>query len=572
MLFAAALGALVGSFPAAASARSCDAARMLPVLRALDRNAAIELAAPRAAGKVPTPFGPPQSAPAHCEILARLEQRLGANGQHYAIRFHLRLPDAWNKRFFFQGGGGIDGDVGDALGLLAQNQPGNALSLGYAVVSQDSGHDNALNNDPARQGAATFGWDARARHNYGFAALGIVATAAKALIRAYYGMAPRYSYFVGGSKGGQEAFMVTQRFPAQFDGVVAGFPGFRLATAALAEVWDSQSFAQVSRQVGFVDADGLPLLGKSFSDSDLALAAGAILSACDALDGTVDGIIDNFTQCTDRIVLPRLSAVTCTAAKNANCLSATQVDALEKVFGGPRGRDGRPLYASWPWDAGIGGVAAHGYFHGWRDWKIGSWDSTRNNAFNILLAGGTVSAIFISPPVPVRADPQSLTRYMLKASVEANDAASRVKWGGLRESAVDFMNADSTDLSAFAGHGGKLLVYQGVSDPVFSINDTIAWWRAVDRREKGAADNFVRLFAVPGMNHGGGGPSTDRFDAFGAVVNWVERGHPPDRLVANAGPDTLWPGRTRLLCPYPQQPRRDGRDIERATSFHCITP
>jgi feruloyl esterase len=367
--------------------------------------------------------------------------------------------------------------------------------------------------------------------------------------------------------------MAAQRFPQMFDGVVAGFPGFRLATAgAVAEVWDTQAFAEVSRQAGALDGDGLPLLGKSFTDADLALASEAVLAACDALDGTVDGMIEDFPHCDDAKVYPRLAAITCAGAKQENCLSALQVAALKKVYGGARTRDGRPLYASWPWDAGLGGAAPNGYFHGWRDWKIGGWDAPRNTAINIVLAGGAVSAIFVSPPTDVAANPAALTRYMLGASVDANDAASKAKWGAFHESSVDFMNADATDLSAFAGHGGKLLVYHGVSDPVFSINDTIAWWQAVDRRERGRSGRFLRLFAVPGMNHGGGGPSTDQFDAFGALVNWVEKGVAPDSMVATARPGTNWPGRTRLLCPYPQQPRRQGGDGEHADSFHCTTP
>ena len=119
---------------------------------------------------------------------------------------------------------------------------------------------------------------------------------------------------------------------------------------------------------------------------------------------------------------------------------------------------------------------------------------------------------------------------------------------------------------------GRLLIYHGVSDPVFSIKDLIAWHGRVDRFEHGHANRFLRIYAVPGMNHGGGGPATDQFDAFGALVAWRENGIAPEALVATAGPATPWPGRTRLLCPYPAQPRRTGSDIESASSFHCAMP
>ena len=138
------------------------------------------------------------------------------------------------------------------------------------------------------------------------------------------------------------------------------------------------------------------------------------------------------------------------------------------------------------------------------------------------------------------------------------------------QSALEFMRADSTDLSAFKKRGGRLLIAHGVSDPVFSILDTIDWWQAVDKRNSGRATEFVRVFAVPGMNHCAGGPATDQFDAFGALVNWVERGIAPDRIVATAGMATPWPGRTRPLCAFPKQARYSGTSsLEDAANFVC---
>jgi feruloyl esterase len=239
------------------------------------------------------------------------------------------------------------------------------------------------------------------------------------------------------------------------------------------------------------------------------------------------------------------------------------------VYDGARDRKGKLLYATWPWDAGIGGQAPGGYFSGWRAWKLGDYNATVNNAINVTLAVGTISAVFTSPPTPIASDPTSQMRYALGLDVTASEAASRVKWGPYNESSVDFMNAVATDLTSFTSHGGKLLVYHGVSDPVFSINDTIAWLHAVDRKEKGKASRFVRLFAVPGMNHGGGGPSTDQADFFSALVNWTEHGTVPESLVATAGPGTNWPGRTRLLCASPRIGRYVGGDVEKASSFAC---
>jgi feruloyl esterase len=156
---------------------------------------------------------------------------------------------------------------------------------------------------------------------------------------------------------------------------------------------------------------------------------------------------------------------------------------------------------------------------------------------------------------------------------EKDPAKLEAKSGEYTEPVSAFMMASSTDLSAFKAHGGKLVIVQGVSDPVFSIQDTIRWWNAVNRNNNSNASDFVRLFAVPGMNHCGGGPSTDQFDAFSAMVNWVEKSSAPDKIVATAGAASPWPGRTRPLCVYPQQSRYQGTgSIEDAASFTCRLP
>src|SRR5437588_10154718 len=134
--------------------------------------------------------------PEHCEVLGKINERTGMYSQHYAIRFHLRLPGAWNGGFFFEGGGGSNGNLGNALGNLQGQQRSNALTLGYAVVSQDAGHDNATNTDPARNGASAFGFDPQARRDLGYNSYDQVSQAAKTLIRVYYGRPVSKSYFV----------------------------------------------------------------------------------------------------------------------------------------------------------------------------------------------------------------------------------------------------------------------------------------------------------------------------------------------------------------------------------------
>ncbi len=256
--------------------------------------------------------------------------------------------------------------------------------------------------------------------------------------------------------------------------------------------------------------------------------------------------------------------------RTPTCLHPAQVAALRKVHDGAKDRGGAALYSDWPWDAGLGGRTPTGFQQGWRGWKLG--DYARNDSRAVLLGGSSASAVFTSPPTPVADDPAALTRYVLGVDVPRNARKVRVKWGKFNESAADFMNADAVDLRRFTARGGKILIFHGVSDPVFSINDTIAWLKRVDARESGHADRFVRLFAVPGMGHGGGGPAADQIDAFSALVAWREQGAAPASLVGTARANTPWPGRTRLLCPFPQQPRRTGDDIESVASFRCVTP
>jgi Tannase and feruloyl esterase len=493
--------------------------------------------------------------PAHCEILGVLHERVGAFGQHYAIRFHVRLPASWNQRFFFQGGGGTNGDIGNALGVLGIDVA-PALAQGYAVVSQDSGHDNATNRDVARGGLTAFGFDAQARADYGHASLLPVSQAAKALIAAYYGEKPRFSYFAGCSKGGAEGMAAAQHYPEEFNGVLASAPGFSLPRAAVAQAWDVQSLA------GATELTTPSSLAHAFSDADLALASRAVLAACDADDGLADGIVGAFEQCSRKKVHPELSRLQCSRDKTTDCLSAAQIAALERVYAGPVDARGRALYADWPWDAGLASP-------GWRFWKLGSADGAMP-ALNITLGGASLASVFTTPPTLLRDDPEAQLDFVRHFDFGRDASKIYVTSAQFPRSAWDDIAARSSDLAGFKSRAGKMLVPHGVSDPVFSINDTLAWYREVDRRTRGAAARFVRVFPVPGMAHCGGGLATDRYDAFGALVSWVERGTPPDRIIARAAPGTPWPGRERPLCPYPKVARYRGTGSrEVADSFVC---
>ncbi len=500
--------------------------------------------------------------PEHCELIASMQQRQGVFGQPFAIRFHLRLPSRWNGRFYFQGGGGSNGNLGDALG----SYPGAAapaLSQGFAVVSQDSGHDNAVNNDAAHAGTLVFGFDAQARANYGHASLPLVARAARAAVARYYGAQPRHSYFVGCSKGGAEALALAERYPELFDGVLAGAPAMSLPRAAVAEAWDTQAVAQAFR-ASQRDTLRAANLHQAFSDADLALVRSAVLEACDNGDGLKDGMVGNFGRCTTARVRPALASRQCRGAGSIGCLNAGQVDALVRIMDGAHDSAGRPLYSSWPWDAGIASA-------GWRSWKMGAAGG-QPQSLNVLLGGASLASVFTTPPTVLPADADALLQFLLAFDFDHDAPKIYAVSTDFPASAWAEISARSADLDGFRKRRGKLIVYHGVSDPVFSINDTVDWWLQVDRRYRGKADQFVRLFAVPGMNHCGGGEATDRFDALASLMRWVEQGEAPGHIIAQAGPQTPWPGRSRPLCPYPAVARYRGRgDTEQADSFSCST-
>jgi len=510
--------------------------------------------------QVSIPMGPPAALPAHCELTGIMQERIGVDGQHYAIRFHMRLPLNWNGKFFFEGGGGTEGELGGAIGSTAPGMP-SAVAQGYAVVSEDSGHSNATNNVPTRGGAVAFGFDPQARANYGGASLKPVAEAAKAVIRAYYGRPAERSYFVGCSKGGEEGMFLAQRFPDEFDGIVAGAPGFSLPRAAVAEAWDTQAFGSLVAPTGATTFDA-KLLPASFSEAHFRTVREAILAACDADDGAQDGITAAFQSCTWPRVEKELKRRNCSTSKTDSCLSDAQINALGRVHGGAKNSNGKSLYSDWPIDAGMGS-------DGWRIWKIGP-ATGGFPGINVAMGAPALAAIFTTPPTALNADPKSALDYALGFDFDRDAPKIYATQAPFEHSAWDDISARSPHLEKFHARGGKMVVYQGASDPVFSLNDTLDWYREVEKINNRSAADFVRVFPVPGMAHCAGGPATDQFDALGALVDWVEKGSAPDHIIAKAGANTRWPGRTRPLCPYPETAHYKGSgSLEDATNFVC---
>ena len=501
--------------------------------------------------------------PAHCLVTGLINPRSGTEGRPYAIGFEMRLPQGWNKRFLHQVNGGNDGVVKPALGDLGVLST-DALSRGFAVISSDSGHngEDPVNNAYGLARGNAFGLDPQARRDYGYSANGAVWPVAQALIERHYGEKPQRNYMAGCSNGGRHGMVAASRFAERYDGILAGAPGFNLPKAAVQHAWDIQSWK-------LVDAD----IRRAFSPADMKLVADSVVARCDGLDLLVDGMVGDIKRCQSVF---RLADLQCTGAKTASCLSAVQVQALNQSLAGPRNSRGEALYADWPFDAGMGAA-------GWRTWKLESsvppWD---RNPIIATMGAGSLAYVFSTPPVRAPGTPAALVDYLARYDFDRDAPKIYATDAAFTESAMAVMSPpDAADprLTAFAKRGGKLLVYHGASDPVFSVNDTTQW---VERLQHNlglqAAGAVARVFVVPGMGHCQGGPATDQFDALGALMSWVEQGKPPERMDARTQPankelPAVWSAqRARPLCPWPQVARYAGGDVEAAASFRCAAP
>ena len=506
----------------------------------------------------------PYPMPAHCKVSGKMNERTGVDGKPYAIGFEMRLPVNWSGRFLLQANGGADGVVQPAYGnVVSGGATTNALMQGFAVLSSDAGHTMESGPAVGLVGGNLFGMDPQARLDYGYAANGALAPMAKQLIATHYGQAPKTSYMMGCSNGGRHAMVAASRYADHFDGLIAGNPGFNLPKAAVQHAWDIQAFSAVN-----------PDIKAAFPPADMKLVADKVLEKCDALDGLADGMVNNLPACQKAFDLKTLQ---CSGDKTAQCLSQPQVTALQKVFAGPVNSKGEVLYSDWPWDAGVG--ASQIGFGSWRAWKLQG--PIAGLPIIGVLGGGSVAYTFSTPPKPVAGNPPALIKSLLDYNFDTDAATIYATSGAFKESSVQFMTPpNAADLSKFKAKGGKLIVYHGTSDPVFSFNDTRNWYEALNRHHAGNAGSFARLFPVPGMNHCQGGPTTEQFDMLSAMVDWVENGKVPTQVIATArtgvNPDVPadWISqgkpRSRPLCPYPQQARYRGTgDINDAASFSC---
>ena len=539
--------------PALAAARGvaleqCEplASRFSAAHTQIDSAAMVEAGAMTQAG---------QPIAAHCLVKGQMHTRQGSDGQTYAIGFEMRLPKAWNGRFYYQANGGLDGSVKTADGTLPGGQVTGALIQGFAVISSDAGHTGKQ--------TVAFGAEPQARLDYGYQAVAKLTPMAKALIASAYGKAPDRSYIGGCSNGGRHAMVAASRMPDAYDGFLVGAPGYRLPLAALAQIRSTQIWGPLATPGTtvphpMVPNATLPDLGSAFTSAERNSLSKALLARCDALDGAQDGLIQDVQACQTRFKL-ETDVPTCTGVRDGQCLTPDQKAAVAQVFGGVRTTGGTTIYAPFPLDTGVNG-------ENWATWKF----------VNALALDPLATGVVFSAP-PGKVDP-------LKDDTDARLALFSATTGVYRESALSLMQPPSHEqpmyMQAVAQRGGKLIAFHGTSDPVFSAEDTRAWIERV-RQIPGASD-AVRYFPVPGMNHCSGGPASDQFDLLGPLVKWVEEGVAPQAITAsvrgagNAGGENKelpadWSvTRTRPLCAYPTVATYNGRgDLENAASFTC---
>ncbi len=462
---------------------------------------------------IPVPYvGPIGPLPAHCRVDGVIHRRTGIDGEEFGIGFALALPaqDAWNGDFMMQGGGGGNGIVSYPLGASYTGDK-SALARGFAVASTDTGHK-------AKTGPFDFSFmrDQQAYLDFAFEANAEVAELAKQIIAHYYAKAATYSYFVGCSTGGREGMILSQRYPAIFNGIVAGDPAMRTGLSNLAiSQWIPVAYNQASPK----DASGRPEIENFLSTSERKLFMDALMQKCDARDGVQDGMIFDPLGCNfdpDEIA--------CKKGETEGCLAPAKTAAIKRAFAGPKNAYGTQVYPGFLYDSGI---ALTGAVPG-------------------LLALGR-NGLFGPYPTATAIDVD-------KQALHATDP---------------LVEPASTNLSTFSERGGKLIFFHGDSDPWFSPLDTLGYYKSLAAENGGAGKvaEWSRIFLVPGMTHCGGGPSLDHFDMLTALTNWVEKGMPPQSVIATG---KAFPGRSRPLCAYPRHAQYKGSgDTQEARNFVC---
>jgi feruloyl esterase len=452
--------------------------------------------------------------PAFCRVAATADQE---------VQFELWMPEQWNRKLLAVGNGGL-------AGTIAYAAMGRPLQRGYATSSTDTGHQATSTND----GTWALGHYERIV-NFADRGTHLMAEADKAILAAFYGGKPQHAYFSGCSQGGHEAMIEAQRYPEDFDGIIAGDP---------ANYW-THHYAGGHLYSGIVmDGDGY------IPASKVQLIGDAVNEKCDMLDGVKDGVLTDPRRC--HFDPAKLQ---CASGDGPSCLTAAQVSSVRKLWTGLRTKDGDQVYP------GLvpGGEAGPG---GWANWITGP-EAGRSGHTNLGYP---------------------FFKYMVFDDPNWDFRTFRFDAADGFDSDLDYMdsklgalfNAINPNLTPFKARGGKLIHYHGWSDPDITPLNSINYYESVAKAMSGGGNHglrettvFYRLFMVPGMQHCSGGPGATTFDMVTALEKWVEKGVAPQQVLAQrivAGKVE----RTRPLCPYPQEAVWKGTgSTDDAANFSC---
>lgn len=439
--------------------------------------------------------------PAFCRVAISIKPTNDSD-----IKVEIWMPaSGWNGKFQGVGNGGWSGAIN--YGAL-----GSALARGYATASTDTGHTGG-------SGSFALGHPEKLV-DFGYRAVHEMTVQAKAIIAAFYGSAPRHSYWNGCSSGGKQGLKEAQRFPADYDGIIAGAPANYWTHLLTGSMWVAH--ATLKDKANYIPPAKYKLINS------------AVLEACDTLDGVKDGVIENPLRCRfDPKVLE------CKGEDAATCLTATQVEAAKRIYAAATNpRTGEEIFpglepgSELGWGALAGGpnplsiAADHFKYVVFKDpnWDFKTFNFDRDVALADKLDNGTI-------------------------------------------------NATGSNLKPFRARGGKLIMFHGWNDQLIAPRNSLNYYKSVvavlgDKK----TDDFLRLFMAPGMGHCAGGPGPNTFDAVTALEQWVEQGNPPDQIIASRSTGGKVE-RTRPLCAYPKVAKYKGTgSTDDAANFVCQAP
>jgi feruloyl esterase len=460
-------------------------------------------------------------APDHCRISAVIAPE---------ILFELNMPLEWNGRFYMHGNGGF---AGGHPSTKADHR-NNALRHGFATANTNTGHDSR------REPLASFAHNNLQKTiDYAFRAVHLTATYSRQLISEFYAQEAGYSYWDGCSKGGRQGLVSAQRFPEDFDGIVAGAPAFDFSGTMLMYIWHTQV-----------------LDGFTFRPEKLKLLTEQVYARCDDLDGLEDGLLTDPRRCD---ISPSRDLPLCNASVDKDdCFTGQEISLLENIFSGPS-RGDKNLYPGVPPGAAVAGPFL-GYVDG-VERVVSGWEMWLRNS-----NGPTLQKVMMESYLKYLAFEVDDPEYDWK------DFPFETEAEGLDRQTIELLDAKEADLSRFKARGGKMVTYFGWADTAINPLPMIDYYERIENAMDSPPQDFYRLFMVPGMFHCDGGAGADQMDAMTAVIEWVEAGNEPTSIKGNhvVGGSVEF---SRPQCPYPQTARYLGSgSTDSAENFECAAP